>query len=169
MRRHRPEQTAAHNAVALAVKAGKLKKQPCSVCGAKVAYAHHEDYSKPLDVIWFCGQHHGEHHAGKGFKRRRIGIFRRIREARNLSIPKIAKMAGMGAMDWFFLEKRKRFNFDAVLKVKEALGMTSKEIGQLFDQEVDYLEKKLEISWEEIGQLIDKDVQKGISEKRKNK
>jgi DNA-binding XRE family transcriptional regulator len=31
------------------------------------------------------------------------------------------------------------------------------------------IRKKLEISWEEIGQLIDKDVQKGISEKRKNK
>jgi hypothetical protein len=28
------------------------------VCGAKKSVAHHEDYKKPLDVIWLCQEHH---------------------------------------------------------------------------------------------------------------
>lgn len=34
------------------VKRGTLKKNPCQKCGCKKAEKHHEDYSKPLDVIW---------------------------------------------------------------------------------------------------------------------
>ncbi len=44
-----------------AIKSGVLKPLPCCICGKK-AQAHHEDYSKPLEVIWFCKQHHEEHH-----------------------------------------------------------------------------------------------------------
>lgn len=36
-------------------------KQPCCICGQK-AQAHHHDYNKPLDVIWFCSKHHAEEH-----------------------------------------------------------------------------------------------------------
>ena len=43
------------------VKQGKVQKQPCIVCKKKNSQAHHEDYSKPLDVIWFCALHHSEH------------------------------------------------------------------------------------------------------------
>src|ERR1039458_7338116 len=39
---------------------GKVKRQPCEVCGAQPAEAHHEDYSKPLDVEWLCPTHHRE-------------------------------------------------------------------------------------------------------------
>lgn len=63
-----PEKRAAHEAVRRAVRSGILKKLPCEhvdenghVCGAK-AQAHHDDYSKPLDVIWLCPEHHGERH-----------------------------------------------------------------------------------------------------------
>jgi len=45
-----------------AVRDGKLKKQPCFICG-KSAQAHHPDYSRPLDVIWLCVKHHNEAHA----------------------------------------------------------------------------------------------------------
>jgi len=44
-----------------AIRAGKLVKQPCSVCGAP-AEAHHPDYSKPLDVVWLCAHDHKEEH-----------------------------------------------------------------------------------------------------------
>lgn len=43
-----------------AIRDGKIARQPCEVCGRK-AQAHHEDYSKPLDVRWLCFQHHREH------------------------------------------------------------------------------------------------------------
>ena len=36
----------------------QLKKEPCEICGCGGAHAHHEDYSKPLDVRWLCQAHH---------------------------------------------------------------------------------------------------------------
>jgi hypothetical protein len=36
---------------------------PCEVCGDPQTHAHHDDYSKPLDVRWFCPRHHREEHA----------------------------------------------------------------------------------------------------------
>lgn len=51
----------AHNKVFEAVKSGVLKKQPCEVCG-NGAFAHHEDYQRPLEIRWLCNFHHTEHH-----------------------------------------------------------------------------------------------------------
>ena len=45
-----------------AVRSGKLTRQPCEVCGDPKSQAHHNDYSKPLEVRWLCSQHHGEQH-----------------------------------------------------------------------------------------------------------
>lgn len=56
-----PEKKRAHLLVKRALKSGKLHRHPCFVCGNK-AQAHHDDYSKPLDVIWVCPKHHGELH-----------------------------------------------------------------------------------------------------------
>lgn len=62
----------ARMAVRLAIKAGKLKVQPCERCGYGVGvHAHHEDYSKPLEVIWLCRRHHGERHREINEERRR--------------------------------------------------------------------------------------------------
>jgi hypothetical protein len=41
---------------------GKIERKPCEVCGDEKAQMHHEDYSKPLDVRWFCRKHHLELH-----------------------------------------------------------------------------------------------------------
>lgn len=46
------------------IKRGKIKPQPCRICGTK-AQAHHEDYSKPLEVDWLCKAHHQKHHNEK--------------------------------------------------------------------------------------------------------
>jgi hypothetical protein len=61
-RTNNPEKYAAHAAVAKAIRQGTLSVKPCEKCGEK-AHAHHDDYSKPLDVRWFCPGHHGAHHA----------------------------------------------------------------------------------------------------------
>jgi len=53
----------ASNAVNNAVRDGKLIKQPCERCGATDnVHGHHEDYNKPLAVVWLCPVHHGERH-----------------------------------------------------------------------------------------------------------
>lgn len=48
--------------VECAIAAGRLKRQPCAVCGSHESHAHHPDYSRPLDVIWLCRLHHNRHH-----------------------------------------------------------------------------------------------------------
>jgi len=47
------------------IKAGKVKKEPCNICGAKKAEAHHEDYGKPLQVEWLCSKHHKGVHSAR--------------------------------------------------------------------------------------------------------
>lgn len=43
------------------LKRGKIFKQSC-YCGCEIVEAHHEDYSKPLEVIWLCRECHLELH-----------------------------------------------------------------------------------------------------------
>ena len=64
-RKRNPEKYAAHCAVKSALRAGKIKKEPCMVCGNRNSQAHHGDYTKPLDVIWLCPQHHSEVHTNE--------------------------------------------------------------------------------------------------------
>jgi len=54
----------AHVLVGNAVRDGILvKPESCSRCGSsgKIS-AHHDDYSKPLEVRWLCSACHAEHH-----------------------------------------------------------------------------------------------------------
>jgi len=46
--------------VQYALRKGILKKGVCAVCGATEVVGHHEDYDKPLDVIWVCVKCHAE-------------------------------------------------------------------------------------------------------------
>lgn len=57
-----PARRHAHVKVGNAIKRGELIKQPCEVCGDTNVHAHHDDYSKPLDVRWLCVNHHLEWH-----------------------------------------------------------------------------------------------------------
>jgi hypothetical protein len=45
-----------------ALKSGALVRGRCEVCGSYETQAHHEDYTKPLEVRWLCSLHHGEMH-----------------------------------------------------------------------------------------------------------
>lgn len=57
-----PERVKAREQVYCAIKSGKLIKKPCVVCGDRDSCAHHEDYAKPLCVVWLCRKHHRERH-----------------------------------------------------------------------------------------------------------
>lgn len=60
-RARHPEKSRARDRVQKALKSGRLVRQPCEVCGSTVkVQAHHDDYSKPLDVRWLCFKHHRE-------------------------------------------------------------------------------------------------------------
>lgn len=51
-----------HRIVEQALISGKLHRKPCEKCGKEKVDAHHDDYSKPLDVRWLCRSHHLQHH-----------------------------------------------------------------------------------------------------------
>ena len=53
-----PERTRARIHVHNAIARGKMTKEPCVVCGKEKVEAHHPDYTKPLEVIWYCRLHH---------------------------------------------------------------------------------------------------------------
>lgn len=61
-RANNPDKYAAHSAVNYALRSGRLVKQPCEVCANPRTHAHHDDYSKPLEVRWLCASHHSAHH-----------------------------------------------------------------------------------------------------------
>lgn len=62
-----PNKYAAHSAVSNATRDGKLVKLPCEICGSvKHIHAHHDDYSKALDVRWLCAAHHRQWHVANG-------------------------------------------------------------------------------------------------------
>jgi hypothetical protein len=44
------------------IRQGKLKRQPCAVCGGRETLVHHIDYSHPERVTWLCKRHKSEAH-----------------------------------------------------------------------------------------------------------
>lgn len=58
-REQNPEKYRAHVALNNAVRDGKVQRGVCVRCGSPEVHAHHEDYSRPLDVVWLCPAHHG--------------------------------------------------------------------------------------------------------------
>jgi hypothetical protein len=60
--------TAAHNAVARALRSGALIKTPCVRCHSIKSVGHHESYDMPLDVTWLCQPCHKERHKEMGIQ-----------------------------------------------------------------------------------------------------
>ena len=67
-----PDKVKARQLVSEALRSGRLKRDKCVVCGAAMANAHHEDYSKPLEITWLCDAHHREIHGGMKFNSKPI-------------------------------------------------------------------------------------------------
>lgn len=61
-RKNTPLKYAAWQAVKAAIRNGTLKRKQCEEpgCQSYKTHAHHEDYQKPLEVIWFCKDHHAK-------------------------------------------------------------------------------------------------------------
>ena len=58
-----PKRVKATTELNRAVRNGDIVKQPCEVCGDIEAEAHHNDYTKPLEVAWLCSRHHKRLHS----------------------------------------------------------------------------------------------------------
>jgi len=56
------------------IRDGKLIPKNCEVCGKKKTDAHHEDYTKPLEVHWLCRKHHTERHVEINDAKRRAKV-----------------------------------------------------------------------------------------------
>ena len=57
--------TRVYKRVKYAIENGKLvRPDECSDCGCAESniVAHHEDYSKPFDIVWLCVRCHGKRH-----------------------------------------------------------------------------------------------------------
>lgn len=59
----------ARSKVYVALASGRLEKRPCEAvdrhgrfCRRTPVHAHHEDYSRPLDVVWLCRCCHARRH-----------------------------------------------------------------------------------------------------------
>lgn len=59
-----PERYKAHNILLSSIRNGSIIKQNCIVCSESKnkINGHHEDYSKPLVVMWLCDKHHKQLH-----------------------------------------------------------------------------------------------------------
>ena len=62
-----PNKYKAHCIVNNSIRAKKLHKEPCIICGTQEnVVAHHNDYLKPLNVEWMCQAHHCQWHKKNG-------------------------------------------------------------------------------------------------------
>lgn len=59
-----PEKCKAHHRINYLKSIGKIFNEPCCICGNLKTEAHHDDYSKPETVKWYCKKHHAQLHNG---------------------------------------------------------------------------------------------------------
>jgi hypothetical protein len=67
LERH-PERVKAHRTIAYLLRRGKITRGHCEQAGADCKgriEAHHDDYTKPLEVRWLCKRHHRQADAAR--------------------------------------------------------------------------------------------------------
>src|SRR5208282_5367267 len=80
---------------------GRIKKEPCKVCGSLDSRMHHRDYSKPTVVEWLCRKHHLEWHA----REKAQGIDRSITMPRQKPTEEDLKLREARKEEWIAFRK----------------------------------------------------------------
>ena len=65
---------AAHYLLSNAKRDGRINVGLCQICKSREVEAHHYDYTKPLNVIWLCKEHHEEVHWWLRWNKRKYSI-----------------------------------------------------------------------------------------------
>lgn len=81
----------AQNQLGFAVREGELMPKDCERCwrkrfdaqGRRKTVAHHEDYAKPLEVVWLCRRCHMKRH--KEMERERVTLLSKNVSSMNVS------------------------------------------------------------------------------------
>lgn len=77
-------------------RSGRIVAQPCEICGKKKnIQGHHENYDKPLEVIWLCHKHHRARH--KELNRKLVKVIKRVL-VKNKNINKISRQEGLSTV-----------------------------------------------------------------------
>lgn len=84
-----------------------IARQPCCICGAPKADAHHEDYKRPNEIVFLCRPHHGQRHRELGWgmgrtpSRRALGKSRATRLSGDLRdrLDNAVRLTGIRAAD----------------------------------------------------------------------
>lgn len=86
----------ARSTVQYAVRTGALHRADvCENCDRPgLTQGHHEDYSRPLDVIWLCRSCHSARHAGPR-EPRRLTYLEMLRWDRGLTRQEVAEYTGV--------------------------------------------------------------------------
>jgi hypothetical protein len=58
MKRVDTDKKRARSKIQYEVRVGRIVPSPCEICGNERVQAHHNDYTKPLEVRWLCKEHH---------------------------------------------------------------------------------------------------------------
>lgn len=62
MRLKHKKKASVRKMVGYRVSNGIIKPLPCAFCGETKTVAHHNDYDKPLELLWLCTSHHRAWH-----------------------------------------------------------------------------------------------------------
>lgn len=65
---------AIYTRVRKAIKSGLIVPEPCRICQSPLVVAHHEDYARPYDVLWYCKRHHSRLHEIVGSRRHTLPL-----------------------------------------------------------------------------------------------
>jgi hypothetical protein len=96
------DRTEARRVVQEALRIGTVTRCACETCGA-FAHAHHDDYSRPLDVRWFCPRCHAPRDSSRRMRERlresvRENSLRRPRTCRRTHPPKASCLSSPGRL-----------------------------------------------------------------------